>query len=75
MEGGSRPSTGGSTLSRSLQSNNSHFNGPGALFLSKKIGRRPNYYVDSKEDALVMMKDLRKNLPLRHEGTNIKLVI
>ena len=29
----------------------------------KEIGRRPNYYTDSKEDALVMMKDLRKNLP------------
>ena len=28
----------------------------------KEIGRRPNYYTDSKEDALVMMKDLRRNL-------------
>ena len=24
----------------------------------KEIGRRPNYYADSKEDALLMMKDL-----------------
>ena len=32
----------------------------------KEIGRRPNYYADSKEDALVMMKDLAKFQPLRH---------
>ena len=32
----------------------------------KKIGRRPNYYTDSKEDALVMVKDLTKVQPLRH---------
>ncbi len=35
----------------------------------KEIGRRPNYYADSREDALVMMKNLAKILPLRHEGT------
>ena len=32
----------------------------------KKIGRRPKYYTDSKEDALVMVKDLTKVQPLRH---------
>ena len=31
-----------------------------------EIGRRPKYYTDSKEDALVMMKDIAKNLPRRH---------
>ena len=35
---------------------------------SSEIGRRPNYYADSKEDALVMMKDLAKLLPPGHEG-------
>ena len=35
----------------------------------REIGRRPNYYPDSKEDALVMMKDLAKILPIRNEGT------
>ena len=34
----------------------------------EEIGRRPNYYTDSKEDALVMMKDLAEKRPLRHEG-------
>jgi len=29
----------------------------------KEIGRRPKYYADSKEDALVMMKDLAKVQP------------
>jgi len=28
-----------------------------------EVGRRPNYYADSKEDALVMMKKLAKALP------------
>ena len=37
----------------------------------KEIGRRPNYYTDSKEDALVMMKDLAKVQPPRHEGTKL----
>jgi len=32
----------------------------------EEIGRRPNYYTDSKEDALVMVKDLTKVQPLRH---------
>ena len=35
----------------------------------KEIGRRSNYYPDSKEDALVMLKDIEINLPLRREGT------
>jgi ribosomal-protein-alanine N-acetyltransferase len=35
----------------------------------KEIGRRPKYYADSKEDALVMMKDLAELRPLRHEGS------
>ena len=35
----------------------------------KEIGRRSNYYPDSKEDALVMLKDIETNLPLRREGT------
>ena len=35
----------------------------------KEIGRRPNYYTDSKEDALMMMKDLAELRPLRHEGS------
>jgi ribosomal-protein-alanine acetyltransferase len=34
-----------------------------------EIGRRSNYYPDSKEDAVVMMKDIEMNLPLRHKGT------
>ncbi len=29
----------------------------------KEIGRRSNYYPDSKEDALVMLKDIAINLP------------
>ena len=29
----------------------------------KEIGRRPNYYTDSKEDALMMMKDLAELRP------------
>ena len=29
----------------------------------KEIGRRPKYYSDSKEDALVMMKKLAKSQP------------
>jgi ribosomal-protein-alanine N-acetyltransferase len=29
----------------------------------REIGCRPNYYSDSKEDALIMMKDLAKNQP------------
>lgn len=36
----------------------------------KEIGRRPNYYADSKEDALVMMKDLDKFQP--HESAKKK---
>ena len=28
-----------------------------------EVGRRPNYYTDSKEDALLMMKKLAKALP------------
>ena len=28
-----------------------------------EIGRRPKYYTDSKEDAVVMMKDIEMNLP------------
>jgi [ribosomal protein S18]-alanine N-acetyltransferase len=28
-----------------------------------EIGRRPNYYMDSKEDALMMKKDLEKHSP------------
>ena len=35
----------------------------------REIGRRPNYYPDSKEDALVMVK----NLPLENEGTKLFL--
>ena len=40
----------------------------------REIGRRSNYYPDSKEDALVMMKDIEINLPLRHEGPKKELV-
>ena len=40
----------------------------------REIGCRPNYYPDSKEDALVMLKDIAINLPLRHEGTKKELV-
>lgn len=40
----------------------------------KEIGRRSNYYPDSKEDALVMLKDIEINLPLRHEGPKKELV-
>ena len=29
----------------------------------REIGRRPNYYPDSNENALVMMKDIAVNLP------------
>ena len=29
----------------------------------REVGRRSNYYPDSKEDALVMMKDIAVNLP------------
>jgi RimJ/RimL family protein N-acetyltransferase len=39
----------------------------------REIGRRSNYYPDSKEDALVMMKDIEINLPLRHEGTRKRI--
>ena len=39
----------------------------------REIGRRPNYYPDSNEDALVMMKDLAKSLPLKHENTELFL--
>ena len=39
-----------------------------------EIGRRPNYYPDSKEDALVMMKDIAMKLPLRHGGKKKELV-
>ena len=35
----------------------------------KEIGHRPKYYADSKEEALVMMKDLAELRPLRHEGS------
>jgi ribosomal-protein-alanine N-acetyltransferase len=35
----------------------------------EEIGRRPNYYTDSKEDALMMLKDLAELRPLRHEGS------
>ena len=40
----------------------------------REIGRRPNYYPDSKEDALVMMKDLARNLPPEHKGTKKKII-
>ena len=40
----------------------------------REIGRQSNYYPDSKEDALVMMKDIEINLPLRHEGPKKELV-
>ena len=33
----------------------------------REIGRRSNYYPDSKEDAMVMMKDLEMNLPQRYK--------
>ena len=39
----------------------------------REIGRRPNYYPDSNEDALVMMKDLAKSLRLKHESTELFL--
>jgi ribosomal-protein-alanine N-acetyltransferase len=35
----------------------------------REIGRRSNYYPDSKEDAVAMMKNIEMNLPLRHKGT------
>jgi hypothetical protein len=41
-------------------------------YMVKEIGRRPKFYTDSKEDALLMMKDLAKVQPPRHEGTNKK---
>jgi ribosomal-protein-alanine N-acetyltransferase len=40
----------------------------------REIGRRFNYYPDSNEDAVVMMKDIEMNLPLRHEGTKKEMV-
>jgi hypothetical protein len=41
----------------------------GPYYLRRKSNIDLTYYVDSKEDALVMMKDLTEVLPLRHEGT------
>jgi ribosomal-protein-alanine N-acetyltransferase len=38
-----------------------------------EIGRRPSYYPDSNEDALVMMKDIAMNLPLGHEGAKKRI--
>ena len=40
----------------------------------REIGRRFNYYPDSNEDAVVMMKDIEMNLPLRHEGPKKEMV-
>jgi len=36
----------------------------------KEIGRRPKYYADSKEDALVMMKDLAKVQPTAEKSAS-----
>jgi ribosomal-protein-alanine N-acetyltransferase len=39
----------------------------------REIGRRPNYYPDSNEDALVMLKDIGMDLPRKHEDAKKRI--
>jgi ribosomal-protein-alanine N-acetyltransferase len=41
----------------------------------REIGRRPKYYTDSKEDALVMMKVLAKPVPPTRRHKKKELVL
>jgi len=42
---------------------------PGAILIPPALLVVADFYADSKEDVLMIMKDLAKVEPLRHEGT------